>query len=190
MAPGLSRAAADELLALAWASIEKGVAGGGPFVPDLRDASPAVRRPGAAFVTVMVAGDLNGCIGTLEADEPLGAAVARLAWDAAFADPRLPPLTAADLPAATVKVSVLGPLEPLACTSEDELCGALRPGVDGLLLVADGHRATFLPGVWHSLPDPVDFVRQLEAKAGLPPGYWSPSASCFRYQVAEVTSPG
>jgi AmmeMemoRadiSam system protein A len=188
MAPGPSPAAAEALLDLAWASIDEGVAGRGPLVPDLSDAPGEVREPGAAFVTVTVAGDLNGCIGTMEPVEPLGTAVARLAWDAAFADPRLPRLVGDDLPYAGVKISVLGPLEPMACSSEDDLCDALRPGVDGLLLVAGGHRATFLPAVWATLPDPVEFVHHLQAKAGLPRGFWPPSTACFRYEVAEIAS--
>lgn len=188
MARSPSPAAADALLGLAWRSIRLGLAGHGPLVPDLREAPEELRSPGAAFVTVTVDGLLNGCIGTMEADHLLGTTVARLAWDAAFADPRLPRLTAADIPGADVKISVLGPLEPIACASEDELSRALRPGVDGLLLVAGTHRATFLPAVWDSLPDPVAFVHHLQAKAGLPPGQWFDAIECFRYEVAEIAS--
>lgn len=188
MAPSLSAAAADALVELAWTSILAGVDGGRPPAPDLDgDGVPAeVRAPGAVFVTVTVDGDLNGCIGTLEADGPLGVAVARLAWDAAFADPRLPRLTADDLPNAGVKISVLGPLEPMACGSEDELCAALRPGVDGVLLVAGPCRATFLPAVWATMPSPTDFVHHLEHKAGLRPGRLPPGTECFRYEVTEI----
>jgi AmmeMemoRadiSam system protein A len=188
MAPSPSPAAAEVLLDLAWASIRLGVAGNGPLVPTLTGAPDEVKEPGAAFVTVTVAGDLNGCIGTMDAVEPLGVAVPRLAWDAAFADPRLPRLTPEDLPHAGVKISVLGPLHPMPCASEDELCDALRPGLDGVLLVAGAHRATFLPAVWDTLPDPRDFVRHLQRKAGLPVGRWPADASCFRYEVAELTS--
>ena len=189
MAPSLSRAAADALVELAWTSIRAGIDGRRPSRPDLDgdDVPPELRARGAAFVTVTVDGDLNGCIGTLDADEPLGAAVARLAWDAAFADPRLPRLRPDDLPHAAVKISVLGPIEPIpGVGSEDDLVGALRPGVDGVLLVAGTHRATFLPAVWATLPDPLDFVRHLEAKAGLRPGRLPADTECFRYEVTEI----
>lgn len=189
MAPSLSAAAADALVELAWTSIHAGIGGRRPPPPQLDGdgVPPELRAPGSAFVTVTVAGDLNGCIGTLDADEPLGAAVNRLAWDAAFADPRLPRLRVDDLPHAAVKISVLGPLEPLAgVATEDDLVRALRPGVDGLLLVAGAHRATFLPAVWATLPDPADFVRHLEVKAGLRPGRLPADAECFRYEVAEI----
>jgi AmmeMemoRadiSam system protein A len=189
MAPSLSRAAADALVGLAWTSIRAGVDGLRPPVPDLvgDDVPAELRAPGAAFVTVTVSGDLNGCIGTLDRDEPLGAAVARLAWDAAFADPRQPRLRADDLPHAAVTISVLGPLERIAgVVTEDDLVRELRPGVHGLLLVAGGHRATFLPAVWATLPHPVDFVHHLEAKAGLRPGRLPERAEWFRYEVTEI----
>jgi AmmeMemoRadiSam system protein A len=186
MARSPSAAAADTLVDLTWTSIRHGIAGRGRVVPDLAGAPEEVQAPGAAFVTVTVGGQLNGCIGTLEPAEPLGAAVVRLAWDAAFADPRLPALTAADLPDAAAKISVLGPLEPMECASEEDLCRSLRPGVDGLLLVAGSRRATFLPAVWESLPDPIDFVHHLEAKAGLRSGWWPATTECVRYEVAEI----
>jgi AmmeMemoRadiSam system protein A len=186
MAPSLSPVAADALLELAWASIREGVAGRSHTPPAPRGWPVELAAPAAAFVTVTVAGDLNGCIGTLEAVEPLGVAVARLVWDAAFADPRLPRLAAADLPAAAVKISVLGPLQPLDATTIDDVCLALRPGVDGLVLVAGARRATFLPAVWSSLPDPVDFVRHLHTKAGLDVRSLSLAPAWFRYEVAEI----
>lgn len=189
MAPSLSRAAADALVELAWTSIRAGIDGRRPSLPALDgdDVAPEVRARSAAFVTVTVDGGLNGCIGTLDADEPLGAAVTRLAWDAAFADPRLPRLRAGDVPRAAVKISVLGPLERIpGVDSEDDLVDALRPGVDGLLLVTGAHRATFLPAVWATLPDARDFVRHLEVKAGLRPGHLPADTDCFRYEVTEI----
>jgi hypothetical protein len=42
-------------------------------------------------------------------------------------------------------------------------------------------RATFLPEVWTSLPDPHEFVRALECKAGIES--WSAEVEAFRYAV-------
>ena len=184
MAP--SPSASEQLLDLAEESIRRGLVGLPRLVPDLAELDEEVRAPGAAFVTVTVDGELNGCIGTMEAVEPLGAAVARLAHDAAFADPRLPRLRADDWPRTGVKISVLGPMEPMDVGSEDELVRALRPGVDGVLLEAAGRRGTFLPAVWESLPAPLDFVRHLEVKAGLRPGQWPTGTRVWRYAVDEI----
>ena len=184
MAP--SPSASEQLLDLAEESIRGGLAGLPRLVPALDDLHHEVRAPGAAFVTVTVDGELNGCIGTTEATEALGVAVARLAHDAAFADPRLPPLCPDDWPGTAIKISVLGAMVPMDVDSEDELVAALRPGVDGVLLEAGGRRGTFLPAVWDALPDPLDFVRHLQVKAGLRQGLWPSGARVWRYAVDEV----
>ena len=36
---------------------------------------------------------------------------------------------------------------------ETDLINQLRPGIDGLVILAGGRRATFLPTVWESLPE-------------------------------------
>lgn len=176
------------LLDAAERSIRSGLAGEGPLVPDpdaLEAMPPTVLlRPGV-FVTIKVDGELNGCIGSLDPRRPLAVAVPTLAWEAAFADPRLPPLTWSDEPGLGMTVSVLSPLEPLGVASEPELLAALRPGVDGLLIAAGLRRATFLPAVWETLPDPLDFVRHLQAKAMLPRGEWLAGTKAYRYTALE-----
>jgi AMMECR1 domain-containing protein len=57
----------------------------------------------------------------------------------------------------------------------------LRPGVDGLVLHDGNARATFLPAVWESLPQPAAFLEQLKQKAGLPADYWSDTLEVWRY---------
>ena len=203
MAPSLSsELSSDEralLLRLARASIEAGLDGGvGPLVPLLAgdgdgdgdgDGMPErLRRRAAAFVTVTVDGRLNGCIGSLEALEPLAIAVPRKAWEAAFTDPRLPPLGRGDLPGLGIKVSVLSPLEPVPATSVVDLASQLRPGVDGLVLRCGRAAGTFLPAVWDQLPDPLDFVVRLQVKAGLAPGSWAAAMRAFRYETEEFGS--
>src|SRR6266545_44169 len=116
-------------------------------------ASPRLGAPGASFVTLERAGQLRGCIGSLAARRALYLDVARNAMRA-MADPRLPPVTV-----------------------------ALRPGVDGLLLVEGTRRSTFLPAVWEKLPDPYRFVAGLLAKGGWPG--WSDEIRAFRYASVE-----
>lgn len=183
--PALDPAAADTLLRLGDAAVRAGLDGHPPPGVDTAELPAALTRPAGAFVTLLVDDELNGCIGTLE-PEPLGPAVARLAWDSAFADPRLPRLRWEDYEELTLKVSVLSELEPLDAASEEELLAGLRPGTDGLLLSAGGRRATFLPAVWEPLPDPVDFVRHLQAKAGLAPGVWQRGTQAWRYTAEEI----
>jgi len=87
--------AADDaslLLDIADAAIVEGLVGGPPSAPPLALLPAALRQHVGVFVTLTVDGDLNGCIGTIEGEEPLGHGTARHAWSAAFADPRLPAL--------------------------------------------------------------------------------------------------
>jgi AmmeMemoRadiSam system protein A len=142
-----------------------------------------LREPRACFVTLTGDRGLRGCVGRLESTRPLLEEVRENAVSAAFRDPRFPPLDASELPRIAIEVSVLSPLEEVPVASEEEAIAALRPGIDGAVLDADGRRGTFLPQVWEKLPEPADFVRQLKRKAGLDPNSWPVGARLWRYTV-------
>ncbi|HEX5128678.1 MAG TPA: AmmeMemoRadiSam system protein A [Usitatibacter sp.] len=142
-----------------------------------------LREIGASFVTLKMADDLRGCIGTIDAHRPLGDDVARNARAAAYRDPRFPPVDAAELPRLQVEVSVLSPREALPVASESDALSKLRPGIDGIALEYNGASATFLPQVWESLPEPVDFLEHLRRKAGLPARFWHSDVRLSRYTV-------
>lgn len=150
------------------------------FAPDVER---WLSEPGATFVTLTQSGQLRGCIGSLMAHRPLREDVVSNARSAAFRDPRFSPLTSDELDRTHVEVSLLSSPEPVEFGSEDEARRSLRPGVDGAILSAPGHRGTFLPQVWEQLPDPDDFWSHLKRKAGLPAGYWSADARLERYTV-------
>jgi MEMO1 family protein len=136
--------------------------------------------PGASFVTLERQGELAGCIGSLEPTRPLWRDVALNARNAAFADPRFPPLGEADVDGLVVKVSVLSPLERLPA-DPDGLVAALRPGIDGLLVEAGERRGTFLPAVWAKLPTPEAFVEALLDKAGFAGDGWPHDLEAWGY---------
>jgi AmmeMemoRadiSam system protein B/AmmeMemoRadiSam system protein A len=168
-----SRAA---LLRLARRTIEQALAAGGrrPVLPvaDWSGSDPVLTAPGAAFVTLRSAsGALLGCIGSLAARQPLVADVAEHAFDAAFRDPRFPPMDARRAADMVIDISVLSPTRPWPCSGYDDLVARVQPGT-GLVVEAGGHRATFLPAVWDQLPEPAAFVAALWRKAGLRPGDW------------------
>jgi hypothetical protein len=149
--------------------------------PDL----PELEQPAATFVTLTSEGALRGCIGSLEPRLPLREDVRNNALAAAFRDPRFPPLGLEEFGAARVEVSLLGALEPIAVIDETDALRRLRPGIDGVVLTCGGHRATFLPQVWESLPDPRHFLAQLKRKAGLAAGFWNEDLRLARYQVTK-----
>ena len=144
---------------------------------------PALERPGATFVTLMLEDELRGCVGSLEPRRALSADVGANAVAAAFRDPRFPPLAAREFPSTSVEVSLLSPQEALAFADEDEFVRQLRHGVDGIVLSHGHHRATFLPQVWETLPEPRQFVAALKRKAGLREDFWAPDVKAARYTV-------
>lgn len=151
------------------------------------DLDRLLSAPGASFVSLHARSEdgdaLRGCIGSLEPRRPLVDDVRHNAVQAAYHDPRFPPLQRPELPSISIEVSVLTPAEPLPCKGEAEAVRTLRPDVDGVILRCGALRATFLPQVWSSLPRPYDFLAQLKLKAGLPAIGWRTDIELLRYRV-------
>jgi AmmeMemoRadiSam system protein A len=169
------------LLGVARRSIEHGLAYGRPLLVTPSEYHRDLKAVRASFVTLQMAGQLRGCIGHLEAVQPLVVDVAENAFAAAFRDPRFRPLTAAEWPAVEVHLSVLTRPEPLQFSDETDLLRQIRPGEDGLILQDGPNRGTFLPSVWDALPDPIEFLVQLKRKAGLAANHWSDRMEVYRY---------
>lgn len=182
---GLGEEERRALVELARRVVADGVAGRDPGEVDRTSLPASLATPAATFVTLRRGGRLLGCIGSMEPRRSLADDVAANAWSAAFADPRLPAVTAHDLPELDVKISVLGPLRPLAVSSPAELLAALRPGVDGVLVEGGGRRGTFLPSVWEQLGSVEAFVEHLWHKAGLRPGAWPHDLRVWRYGTVD-----
>jgi AmmeMemoRadiSam system protein A len=144
-----------------------------------------LNRVGATFVTLTRRGDLRGCVGTLKPIRPLRVDVQQNAVGAAFRDMRFPPLARVEFDITSIEVSLLTVSEPLRSADEDELLAQLRPAVDGVTIEYGYARATFLPQVWESLPEPRRFLAELKRKAGLPPEFWHPEMNVSRYQVTK-----
>lgn len=176
----LSSGDQQDLLRLAADSIEMGLKGTQLEV-DLAVYSPALRDPGASFVTINVHDQLRGCIGSLEIKRALAIDVVKNARAAAFDDPRFGALTQKEFDNLHIHISVLSSPETIECASEDELVRQLRPRIDGVILEDGAFRATYLPSVWEVLPDPQKFLQQLKQKAGLSLDHWSETTTVQRY---------
>ena len=169
------------LLSLARRSIEARLIGQRP--PDEAPADGPLTVDRGAFVTLMEGGRLQGCIGHVFATEPLWRSVRSNAVNAAFHDPRFPPVTAEQLPLLTIEISALSPLWEVA--SPDEIL----VGRDGLAIELGARRGLLLPQVaerygWTA----EEFLDQTCRKAGLSPGDWrDPSARVGAFS-AEVFS--
>jgi AmmeMemoRadiSam system protein A len=139
-------------------------------------------RASGVFVTLKLEGRLRGCLGTLECPGDLAGEVARCAADAASEDPRFPPVTATELLALTLEVSVLGPPERIDPRAAD----AITIGLHGLVVEQGRRRGLLLPQVateWAWSPE--QFLRQTCLKAGLAPEAWAEGAIVYRF-AAEV----
>lgn len=172
----LSEAERTALLAIARTAIAARL-GREPAPPRAPTGLARLDAPAAVFVTLKLAGagptergHLRGCIGTLEASEPLWRAVAENAERAAFDDPRFPPLGDDELERIVIHLSVIRPRRRIGGAEE------IRLGRDGVVLERGSRRGVFLPQValeqgW----DVGRLLEQLACKAGLGPDDWRSS---------------
>jgi AmmeMemoRadiSam system protein A len=127
---------------------------------------------GASFVTLTRAGDLRGCIGTLEATLPLVLDVMEHTAAAALYDYRFAPVQPEELDEIEIEISRLTAPAPLEYRDPAGLLGQLQPGIDGIVLRDGPYRATFLPQVWEKIPDPALFLNSLCEKMGVSYDLW------------------
>ena len=153
------------------------------------ESHPFLRDQGATFVTLNRQGRLRGCIGSLQAHRPLLEDLKANAKAAAFLDPRFEPLTQTEFTTTRLEVSLLSPSESIDVTSESDALEKIRPGIDGLILQHVERRATFLPQVWESIGEPLEFLRQLRLKAGLGASFWAADVKLWRYTVVKYSEP-
>jgi AmmeMemoRadiSam system protein A len=136
--------------------------------------------PSGAFVSIHLHGELRGCIGHPNAEQPLGTAVQQCAVAAATEDPRFPAVRTAELDACVIEISVLGPITPVTAPAE------IVVGRHGLVVEQGWHRGLLLPQVaveyqW----DRDTFLTRTCAKAGLPADAWKRGARILMFE-AEV----
>ena len=167
-----------ELLRLARTSIDRALADEPP--PALLERPHPDDPSHGIFVTLRIGSELRGCIGTLAAEEGIPNTVVRFAREAAFRDPRFPPLTAEEWPRVTLEVSVLTP--PRRISAEE-----IEPGRHGVILEMGVRRGLLLPQVateWGFSRE--QFLAAVSQKAGLPDNAWKMSDAKLYGFEAEV----
>lgn len=173
------------LLEVARHSIAHGLNHGQPLSLEPSEYHRDLQAIRASFVTLTLYNELRGCIGHLEAMQPLVVDVAENAFAAAFLDSRFAPIDTNEWRSVKLHIAVLSQPVPLEFENEHELLAQLRPGKDGLILTDGPHRGTFLPTVWESLPEPRDFLAHLKRKAGLAANHWSEHLTIARYDTEQ-----
>jgi AmmeMemoRadiSam system protein A len=145
--------------------------------PKAGSSPSALQEPCGAFVTLHKGENLRGCIGRMSASLPLEETVRTMAVEAAFGDPRFPPLREGELEQCSIEISALSPMAPCADP------GQVKVGVHGLYLIRGGRAGVLLPQVpveqgWN-LDEYLDYIC---VKAGLPQGsYKAPDATLFTF---------
>jgi AmmeMemoRadiSam system protein A len=135
---------------------------------ELPAATGGLAEAGGAFVTLrrLTDDELRGCVGQMEASEPLLETVAKMAVAAATRDGRFDPVSAGELTSLRIEISLLSPLETIRPAD-------VEVGRHGLLLRYGDRRGVLLPQVpvehgW----DREAFLAHTCEKAGLPADTW------------------
>jgi AmmeMemoRadiSam system protein A len=165
------------LLAEARLAVADALAGRSPHHVE---AEGILARRAGVFVSFHLDGDLRGCIGHPDGDEPLASVVPQCAVAAATGDPRFEAVSAEELARCVIEISVLGPI-----TAVDRP-GEIVVGRHGLIVEQGWRRGLLLPQVaieygW----DRDAFLARTCAKAGLPPDAWKRGAIIRTFE-AEV----
>jgi len=165
----------QRLLSLARRALEARVRREAPPAPDR---GGALEWPRGAFVTIHCRGDLRGCLGRLDTDQPLADTVAQLAASVSDSDPRFDPVRPGELDTIDVEISVLTPDREVASIADVEV------GRHGLIVEQGGRRGLLLPQVateygW----DAETFAAHTCLKAGLPGDAWRHGARIFVFEA-------
>jgi len=172
------------LLKEARAAIAHEVQGREEIEVDLDNVPQALCRPGACFVTLTKGGELRGCVGSIEAQQPLIIEVRKRAVGAAVQDFRFPPLRKEELQEIKIEISCVSPLRSISYHQTKELLDIIQPGKDGVVLSCGARKATFLPQVWEKIPDVEEFLARLCMKMGVDRNRWRERGmQVFLYRV-------
>jgi AmmeMemoRadiSam system protein A len=168
----------QELLRIARATLREHLTTG--YLPPGSPHRAQLLQPGGAFVTIMVGGELRGCMGRVEADKPLYLAIEELTVAASTRDPRFEPLRIEELKDTRVSISVLSALSPATHDS-------IELGRHGLVITRGPRRGLLLPQVATEHQLTVEqFLDETCKKAGLPSGSWKADDTVLESFTADV----
>ena len=174
---GLTEEEKKELLSLVRTTVESKARG--LKAPNYKPVSDKLKEHRGVFVTIHKRGMLRGCIGWLQASEPLYETVERMSEAAAFNDPRFRPVSKDELEFLEYEISVLTPLRKIEDINE------IQVGIHGLLLRNGGYSGLLLPQVaversW----DRITFLEETCRKAGLSRQTWKdPQTEIFTFSA-------
>ena len=133
-----------------------------------------------AFVTLTKDGDLRGCVGHFEPEEPLYKTIQDVSVSSATKDTRFPPVTKEELAEIEIEISTMSPQKRMK-NWED-----IEAGKHGVRIILGGRSGTLLPQV--ATDNDWDLVTFLETICGQKMGlekncYKDPMAQIFVYET-------
>lgn len=173
----ISKKGKTEALALARWALEYYIDTNSSHTPSISD--PILNEMRGVFVTLTIAGELRGCVGTLEPVQPLKETICDIAVKSATRDPRFTPLKPEEIKDVRIEISILTPHEPIQNPNQ------IKVGEDGLMVEKGDNRGVLLPQVaveeqWDSLT----FLEHTCLKAGIPKDAWKDKdCQIFRFQA-------
>jgi len=181
--PEISAESRKKLLEIARAAATAAASGKSAPALDLKSLPADLRQAGGAFVTLKNQGELRGCIGRYPGELSVAEVVREMGMEAAR-DSRFydAPVTAGEMKAIDIEISVLSPLVKIDDWKKIKL------GVHGVVLRRGGRSGVYLPQVatetgW-SLEE---FLGHLARdKAGLPAGAYKDSDTEIRVFTALI----
>lgn len=128
------------------------------------------------FVTLTIDGELRGCIGYIESEQPIWKSIVECAKFAAFDDPRFGPLSKEEFSQIEIEISILSKPKLVLEKDPEKLKKLIEIGKHGLIIKKGFKSGVLLPQVatqynWNSEV----FLKQVCIKAGLSPNTWRDS---------------
>ncbi|MFT4303480.1 MAG: AmmeMemoRadiSam system protein A [Candidatus Woesearchaeota archaeon] len=131
----------------------------------------SLKEKRGVFVTIEKNGELRGCIGFIDPIMPIFEAVNECAYSAAYRDRRFAPVKENEIKSLKIAISILTKPKKLEYKDSKDLLSKIK-GNEGVILKKGPIHSTFLPQVWHDLPNKEDFLNNLSLKAGLDMDEW------------------
>jgi AmmeMemoRadiSam system protein A len=170
-----------ELLRIARATLREHSFSG--RIPPGKPHRESLLAPAAVFVTLHLADQLRGCIGTIDEEKPLYRAVQEMAVAAATRDPRFAPVPADEVDDLEIEISVLGTSRRIRGPAE------LVIGKDGCRVDVQGQRGLLLPQVAREAGwDGATLLARTCAKAGVAEDAWKAADAVLTAFEAQVFS--
>ena len=174
---------ATRLLAFARATIASAFADGEQRakVREPKELTAGMKAVRGGFVTLNKRGDLRGCIGEIVPRREIWKAVREQALNAAFHDPRFPPLTEKEMDEIDIEISMLTPPRSVASWRDIVI------GKHGMVLTKGGSSAVFLPQVAPEQGWGIEeTLTHLALKAGLSADAWREGADFLVFEAQVV----